>query len=100
MITTDYSDCIITIPLATQRQLVPTFTDGVDAVASVAKFNQLFLSSIEGEFDGAWVNQELRQGYEVCSPDAERWEAREKMVISNLMECWKAVYDGGDWYVS
>jgi hypothetical protein len=98
MITTDYDGWIITLPLATERQLFPSFSDGADVGASVARFNAMMLDRVQEMYAGAWVNQESRQWFEVSSPDSSKLE--EVRVIHNLTVISKDVRDGGEWYVS
>jgi hypothetical protein len=98
MTTTDYSDWIITIPLATAKQLFPSFSDGVNVAASVVKFNAMLLDKVQEVYAGSWVNQERRIGYDVSTPDG--LNLSEGNVVGELSRCWLEVYDAGDWYVT
>lgn len=98
MITTDYDGWIITLPLATERQLFPSFSDGADVRASVARFNAKFRESVEKQLNGAWINQETRHTCEICSPND--WIEKEIQVQETITDLWNITYAYGDWYVS
>lgn len=98
MTTVDYSDWIITLPLAAEKQLFPSFSDGVNVGASVALFNSELMARVQDAYPGAWINQEQRIGYDVSTPDGSK--LIEGHVVGELSRCWLDVYDVGDWYVT
>lgn len=94
----DYSDWIITIPLADAKELFPTFADGCDAGASVARFNAMFLDRAQEAYPNAWINQEKRSGIDANGPEMLMGHFSNNIEI-DLEYIKDDIYEKGDWYV-
>ena len=93
---TDYSGWIITIPHMGEKDLFPSFSDGCDVRASVAKFNQLYLRAIESDFPGAWVESGL--GLDIQYPD-DVPQLAVLLVAAGLNTMRVRLKYDGEWYV-
>ena len=94
--TTDYSDWIITIPHLGEKDLFPSFSDGCDVRASVAKLNELYLRAVESDFPGAWV--ESGPSLDIQYPD-DATDSDVLLVRAGLFETMRRVILSDDWRI-